>query len=72
VSTATVRVASAGLHVIDRWVDALVEALPADAEVGGSLTGGRIEVTGTDPATLAAALTAATTPGVTVLSVAWS
>lgn len=80
---ATVRVASAGLHVIDRWTDALVDAL-LDAgagapEVGGSLTGGRIEVRLTveaqdvpDAATTAAetlreALRAATTQGVRVV-----
>ena len=46
--TATVRLASAGLHVIDRWVDGLADALldagAGDPQVGGSLTGGRIEV----------------------------
>lgn len=81
--TATVRLASAGLHVIDRFTDALLDAL-LDAgagapEVGGSLTGGRIEVrltveaadvpdAGTVAAdTLAAALAAADTPGVRVV-----
>jgi hypothetical protein len=84
--TATVRLASAGLHVIDRWVDALADALLADAgagdpQVGGSLTGGRIEVRLTvdaeDPADAGAvaaallrdALRAAETPGVRVLAI---
>jgi hypothetical protein len=72
--TAHIRLASAGLHVIDRWVDALADALP-DAVVGGSLTGGRIEVTmsESDPAAatvrLDAAIVAAGTPGVRVLDV---
>jgi hypothetical protein len=81
--TATVRLASAGLHVIDRWTDALADALldagADDAQVGGSLTGGRIEVRMTVPAEDAAdagatgadllreALRAAETPGVRVL-----
>lgn len=80
---ATVRLASAGLHVIDRWTDALVDALlytgAGEPEVGGSLTGGRIEVRLTVEAadvpeaatvaadTLAAALAAAATPGVQVV-----
>jgi hypothetical protein len=80
---ATVRLASAGLHVIDRWTDALVDALldagAGEPEVGGSLTGGRIEVRMTvaaedagDAAVVAAdllreALHAAETPGVRVL-----
>jgi hypothetical protein len=83
--TARVRLASAGLHVIDRWADALAEVLvdaAADAQVGGSLTGGRIEVTltvragGIGPAAAVAAgvlrdaLDAAATPGVTVLGLA--
>jgi hypothetical protein len=72
--TAQIRLASAGLHAIDRWVDALADALP-DAVVGGSLTGGRIEVTlsGSDLAAATAALdeaiAAAATPGVRVLDV---
>jgi len=82
-ATATVRLTSAGLHVIDRWVDglsdALVEAGAGDPQVGGSLTGGRIEVRMTveaedagDAAVVAAdllreALRAAETPGVRVL-----
>jgi hypothetical protein len=81
--TATVRLASAGLHVIDRWVDGLADALldagAGDPQVGGSLTGGRIEVRMTvaaedagDAAVVAAgllreALRAAETPGVRVL-----
>ncbi len=81
--TATVRLASAGLHVIDRWTDALVDALleagAGEPQVGGSLTGGRIEVSLTvaaadvpDAAAVAAellrgALVSATTPGITVL-----
>ena len=81
--TATVRLASAGLHVIDRWTDALADALldagADDAQVGGSLTGARIEVRMTVPAEDAAdagatgadlfreALRAAETPGVRVL-----
>ena len=81
--TATVRLASAGLHVIDRWVDGLADALldagAGDPQVGGSLTGGRIEVGMTvdaedlaDAAAVAAgllrdALRAAETPGVRVL-----
>jgi hypothetical protein len=81
--TATVRLASAGLHVIDRWVDGLAEALldagAGDPQVGGSLTGGRIEVRMTvdaedlaDAGVVAAdllreALRAAETPGVRVL-----
>jgi Family of unknown function (DUF6176) len=81
--TATVRLASAGLHVIDRWVDALADALldagAGDPQVGGSLTGGRIEVRITvdaedlaDAGVVAAdllreALRAAETPGVRVL-----
>jgi hypothetical protein len=81
--TAQVRLASAGLHVIDRWVDALADALP-EAVVGGSLTGGRIEVRLTvaapDPeaaadaaaARLAEAIAAAQTPGVRVLGVSVS
>lgn len=80
----TVRLASAGLHVIDRWTDALVDALlaagAAEPQVGGSLTGGRIEVSLTvagadvpDAAAVAAellrgALVAAATPGITVLA----
>jgi hypothetical protein len=83
--TATVRLASAGLHVIDRWTDALVDGLldagAGEPQVGGSLTGGRIEVRLTVDATdvaaataaagdvLADALAAAETPGVTVLGV---
>jgi hypothetical protein len=86
--TAAVRLASAGLHVIDRWVDALADALldagAADAQVGGSLTGGRIEVRMTVPAEDAAgaravgedllreALRAAETPGVRVLGISVS
>lgn len=81
--TATVRLASAGLHVIDRWVDGLADALldagAGDPQVGGSLTGGRIEVRMTvdaedlaDAGMVAAdllreALRAAETPGVRVL-----
>jgi hypothetical protein len=81
--TATVRLASAGLHVIDRWVDGLADALldagAGDPQVGGSLTGGRIEVRMTvdaedlaDAGVVAAdllreALRAAETPGVRVL-----
>jgi hypothetical protein len=83
--TVTVRLASAGLHVIDRWVDALADALldagAGDPQVGGSLTGGRIEVRLTVAATdvadagvaaaglLREALRAAETPGVRVLGV---
>ena len=83
--TATIRLASAGLHVIDRWTDALVDALldagAGEPQVGGSLTGGRIEVRLTVDATdvaaataaagdvLADALAAAETPGVTVLGI---
>ena len=83
--TATVRLASAGLHVIDRWVDGLADALldagAGDPQVGGSLTGGRIEVRMTvdaedlaDAGVVAAdllrdALRAAETPGVRVLGV---
>jgi Family of unknown function (DUF6176) len=81
--TATVRLASAGLHVIDRWVDGLADALldagAGDPQVGGSLTGGRIEVRMTvhaedlaDAGVVAAdllreAVRAAETPGVRVL-----
>jgi hypothetical protein len=81
--TATVRLASAGLHVIDRWVDGLADALldagAVDPQVGGSLTGGRIEVRMAveaedvaDAGAVAAdllreALRAAETPGVRVL-----
>jgi hypothetical protein len=81
--TATVRLASAGLHVIDRWADGLADALldagAGDPRVGGSLTGGRIEVRMTvdaedlaDAGVVAAdllreALRAAETPGVRVL-----
>jgi len=81
--TATVRLASAGLHVIDRWVDGLADALldagAGDPQVGGSLTGGRIEVRMpvyaedlADAGAVAAdllreALRAAETPGVRVL-----
>jgi hypothetical protein len=81
----TVRLASAGLHVIDRWTDALVDALldagAGEPQVGGSLTGGRIEVRLTVDApdvagavaaaggVLADALAAAETPGVRVLGV---
>ena len=81
--TATVRLASAGLHVIDRWVDGLADALldagAGDPQVGGSLTGGRIEVRMTvdaedlaDAGVVAAdvlreALRTAETPGVRVL-----
>ena len=81
--TATVRLASAGLHVIDRWVDGLADALldagAGDPQVGGSLTGGRIEVRMTveaedlaDAGVVAAdllreALRAAETAGVRVL-----
>ena len=81
---ATVRLASAGLHVIDRWTDALLDGLQdagaGEPQVGGSLTGGRIEVsltveaTGIGDAGVAAAevlrdaLATATTPGVTVLA----
>jgi hypothetical protein len=81
--TATVRLASAGLHVIDRWVDGLADALldagAGDPQVGGSLTGGRIEVRMTvdaedlaDAGVVAAdllreALRAAEAPGVRVL-----
>jgi hypothetical protein len=81
--TATVRLASAGLHVIDRWVDGLADGLldagAGDPQVGGSLTGGRIEVRMTvdaedlaDAGVVAAdllreALRAAETPGVRVL-----
>ncbi len=84
--TATVRLASAGLHVIDRWTDALVDALleagAAEPQVGGSLTGGRIEVRMTVDAEdvadagvvaadlLSAALRAAETPGVRVVGLA--
>ena len=83
--TATVRLASAGLHVIDRWTDALVDALldagAGEPQVGGSLTGGRIEVRMTVDAqdvggavaaagdVLADALAAAETPGVRVLGI---
>jgi hypothetical protein len=83
--TATVRLASAGLHVIDRWVDGLADALldagAGDPQVGGSLTGGRIEVRMAveaedvaDAGVVAAdllreALRAAETPGVRVLGV---
>jgi hypothetical protein len=83
--TATVRLASAGLHVIDRWVDGLADALldagAGDPQVGGSLTGGRIEVRMTvdaedlaDAGAVAAdllreALRAAETPGVRVLGI---
>ena len=83
--TATVRLASAGLHVIDRWVDGLADALidagAGDPQVGGSLTGGRIEVRMSvdaedlaDAGVVAAdllreALRAAETPGVRVLGV---
>jgi hypothetical protein len=79
----TVRLASAGLHVIDRWTDALLDALldggALEPQVGGSLTGGRIEVTMTvegddvaDAGVVAAgvlkeALAVATTAGVTVV-----
>jgi hypothetical protein len=78
VITAEIRLASAGLHVVDRWVDALADALAdalPDAVVGGSLTGGRIEVTlpGSDrvaaTAALEQAIAAAATPGVRVLAV---
>jgi hypothetical protein len=80
--TAEVRLASAGLHVIDRWTDALADALldagAGDPQVGGSLTGGRIDVRMTveaedvaDAGAVAAdllreALRAAETPGVRV------
>jgi hypothetical protein len=83
--TATVRLASAGLHVIDRWTDALVDGLldagAGEPQVGGSLTGGRIEVRMTVDAldvagataaagdVLADALAAAETAGVRVLGV---
>lgn len=83
--TATVRLASAGLHVIDRWTDALVDALldagAGEPQVDGSLTGGRIEVRMTVDAetvggaaaaagdVLADALIAAETPGVRVLGI---
>lgn len=83
---ATVRLASAGLHVIDRWTDALLDALQdlgaAEPQVGGSLTGGRIEVhlavTADDlpdaavaaAGLLRAALAAAATPGVRVVGLA--
>ncbi|HEV7655260.1 MAG TPA: DUF6176 family protein [Mycobacteriales bacterium] len=83
--TATVRLASAGLHVIDRWTDALVDALldagAGEPQVGGSLTGGRIEVRMTVDAAdvagataaagdvLADALAAAETHGVRVLGI---
>lgn len=83
---ATVRLASAGLHVIDRWTDALLDALQelgaGEPQVGGSLTGGRIEVHLTvaapDVPTAAAvaagllrgALAAATTTGVRVVALA--
>jgi len=82
-ATATVRLASAVLHVIDRWVDGLADALldagAGDPQVGGSLTGGRIEVRMTVDAEdladagavaddlLREALRAAETPGVRVL-----
>ena len=81
---ATVRLASANLLVIDRWTDALVDALleagAGEPQVGGSLTGGRIEIRLTvtaadvpDAATAAAdllrtALAAAATPGVRILT----
>lgn len=83
---ATVRLASAGLHVIDRWTDALLDALQdagaAEPQVGGSLTGGRIEVSLTVDATgagaagavaaglLRTALDAAATTGVRVVGLA--
>jgi hypothetical protein len=86
--TATVRLSSAGLHVIDRWVDALADALldagAGDPQVGGSLTGGRIEVRlsvpAEDPADAGAvgadllreAVRAARTPGVRVLGLSVS
>lgn len=81
--TAAVRLASAGLHVIDRWADGLADALldagAGEPQVGGSLTGGRIEVRMTVDAEdvadagvvatdlLREALRAADTPGVQVL-----
>jgi hypothetical protein len=84
----TVRLASAGLHVIDRWTDSLLDALQevgvGEPQVGGSLTGGRIEVYCTvaaadvpEAAAVAAellrrALTGAATPGVTVVGLAWN
>jgi hypothetical protein len=86
--TAAVRLSSAGLHVIDRWTDALADALldagAGDVLVGGSLTGGRIDVRMTVPAEdvadagavaadlLRDALRAAETPGVRVLGLSVS
>lgn len=84
--TATVRVSSAGLHVMDKWTDAVVEGLRTagaeDPDLSGSLTGGRFELTmivsATDPAAanavaataLASAFAAADMPGLRVLDVA--
>jgi len=86
--TASLTVASAGLHVMDRWTDAVVEALHAggagDPDLSGSLTGGRFEITMTVAAAgpaeaeaaaaelLAAALDAAAMPGLTVRAVSVS
>lgn len=81
--SASVRVSSAGLHVVDRWTDAVVEGLLAagagDPDLGGSLTGGRFEITMTVEAAdvpaagaaaaeaLRSALAAAAMPGLRVL-----
>ena len=86
--TASVTVASAGLHVMDRWTDAVVDGLLAagagDPDLSGSLTGGRFEVTMTvrapDAATaervgseaVQAALAAAAMSGLTVRAVSVS
>lgn len=83
--TGTVAVSSAGLHVMDRWTDTVVDALrragAGDADLSGSLTGGRFEVSMTVRAadvvdagavaaeTLRSALTAAAMPGLRVLGV---
>lgn len=80
--TASLTVASAGLHVMDRWADAVVEALYAagagEPDLSGSLTGGRFEITMTVGAAgpadaeavatdlLVAALDSAAMPGLTV------
>lgn len=69
--TATVEVASAGLHVMDRWTDAVVDALreagATDPDLSGSLTGGRFEITFT---TTAPDLTAASTTAAHLMSAA--
>lgn len=83
--TASVRVSSAGLHVMDRWTDAVVEALRAagaeDPDLSGSLTGGRFDLTFTVTApgpaaahlaaaeALATALDTTAMPGLRVLAV---